>query len=355
MQFSLLYFSDDGSTTQSDKYRLLIESAKFADRNGFVAVWTPERHFHPFGGLYPNPAILSAALAMITERIQLRAGSVVLPLQNPVRIAEDWAIVDSLSNGRVEVAFASGWHMDDFVLAPDHYTDRKIMMWNGIETVKKLWAGEAIEQPGEAGNPVKIKTFPRPVQQQLPIWITCQSTETFIEAGKRGAHVLTALLHETVDDMAQRITRYRESLAEHGYDPQAGKVALMLHTFLGTDLDTVKAQVKTPFCHYLKTNIGLLQNLLKRMNIQIDLNTFTNDDIDSLLEFGFERYLDGRTLIGTPTTCRSMIEQVQQAGVNEVACLVDFGLDVESVIASLHHLKTLMDHSSAELATASLH
>ena len=76
MQFSLFFFSADGSTGTVDKYRLLIESAQFADQHGFSAIWTPERHFQDFGGLYPNPSVLGAALSMITKRIHIRAGSV---------------------------------------------------------------------------------------------------------------------------------------------------------------------------------------------------------------------------------------------------------------------------------------
>ena len=102
----------------SDRYRLLLEGAKFADTHGFAAVWTPERHFHEFGGLYPNPALTSAAVAVVTEHVEIRAGSVVLPLHNPIGVAEDWAVVDNLSNGRVGLSFASGWHANDFALAP---------------------------------------------------------------------------------------------------------------------------------------------------------------------------------------------------------------------------------------------
>src|SRR5690348_14609600 len=108
MDFSLFYFAttDDGGF--SDKYRLLIEGAKFADAHGFTAVWTPERHFHEFGGLYPNPSVTSAAIATVTERVQIRAGSVVLPLHDPLLVAEEWAVVDNLSHGRVSISFASG-------------------------------------------------------------------------------------------------------------------------------------------------------------------------------------------------------------------------------------------------------
>ena len=98
------------------KYRLLIEGAKFFDENGFAAVWTPERHFHAFGGPYPNPAVTGAAVAAVTKHVKIRAGSCVVPLHHPVRIAEEWSVVDNLSNGRVEIAAASGWNPNDFVL-----------------------------------------------------------------------------------------------------------------------------------------------------------------------------------------------------------------------------------------------
>src|SRR5215213_1093210 len=144
LSFSLYFFSDDGSKDSADKYHLVLESAKFADQNGFGAVWTPERHFQDFGGLYPNPSVLSAALAMITERVQIRAGSIALPLHHPVRVAEEWSVVDNLSNGRVAISVASGWHPDDFIFAPGAYDERKDVMFSHIETIRKLWAGESV-------------------------------------------------------------------------------------------------------------------------------------------------------------------------------------------------------------------
>ena len=101
MDFSLFFFSGDGATAAQHKYQLLLDSVKFADQQGFAAVWVPERHFHAVGGLYPNPSVVAAALAMVTERIELRAGSVILPLHNAARVAEEWAVVDNLSGGRV--------------------------------------------------------------------------------------------------------------------------------------------------------------------------------------------------------------------------------------------------------------
>src|SRR2546423_4077661 len=194
MRFSIYFFSDDGSKNSDDKYRLLLESAKFADQHGFSAVWTPERHFQAFGGLYPNPSVLSAALAMITERTQIRAGSVALPLHHPVRVAEEWSVVDNLSRGRVGISFASGWHPDDFLFAPDAYDERKEVMYRHIETIRRMWAGESVTFQSANDNAVEVRILPKPIQAQLPIWITTAgSPETWNRAGAIGANGLAAL------------------------------------------------------------------------------------------------------------------------------------------------------------------
>ncbi|HAA31670.1 MAG TPA: siderophore biosynthesis protein [Cyanobacteria bacterium UBA8553] len=341
MKFSLFYFSDkDGSSAKDQKYKLLLESAKFADKNGFNAVWTPERHFQPFGGLYPSPSILSAALAMVTERIQLRAGSVVLPLHNPIRVAEEWSVVDSLSKGRVGIAVASGWHPDDFVLSPEKFDNRKELMWSQIEVIQRLWKNETVEASDQSGNKVNISLFPKPLQPNLPIWVTSQSTESFVKAGKIGANILTSLLYGPLEEVEEKILLYRQSLAQHGHDPKAGQVAVMLHTFVGQDYEFVKQKVKKPFISYLKNHAGLFESIIKRF-YNVDLQTFTEEDIDSLMAFGFERLFDGRVLIGTPETCLPMVERLKKAGVDEVACLIDFGIDFDSLMASLEYVNQL--------------
>src|SRR5262249_28118107 len=150
---------------------------------------------HSFGGLYPNPSVVGAAVAAVTKNVQVRAGSVVSPLHHPVRIAEEWSVVDNLSHGRVGVSFATGWHDRDFTLAPVNFAERKNVMKRNIETVRQLWRGETLEFPGGRGNNVGIKIYPRPVQKELPVWITAAGNpETFKLAGEMGAGVLTHLL-----------------------------------------------------------------------------------------------------------------------------------------------------------------
>ncbi|MBB82905.1 MAG: siderophore biosynthesis protein [Deltaproteobacteria bacterium] len=341
MQFSLFFFDGDGSAVGDDHYRLIQDAARFADREGLVAIWTPERHFHAFGGLYPNPALTAASLAMITENVQLRAGSVVLPLHHPVRVAEDWAVVDNLSGGRVAMAAATGWTMDEFILSSEPHGSRRGLMWRSLDEVRRLWRGEAVEFEDAAGRLVEAKTLPRPIQPELPIWITCQSAETFVEAGRLGVNILTSVLGESLDNVAEQIGKYREARSAAGHDPAAGTVSLMMHTFLGDDEETVKRDIREPFREYLKTHYGLLENLAKGMGLDVSLDDFSDDDLSAVLDFGVEGFMRNRSLIGTPEGCLPFVREMESIGIDEVCCLIDFVQDYDVVMASLPHLAGL--------------
>lgn len=339
IEFSLYFFSADASQPAADKYRLLVDSAKFADAHDFAAVWTPERHFQDFGGLYPNPSVLGAALAMITERVQIRAGSVALPLHDPIRVVEEWSVVDNLSNGRVAISFASGWHSNDFVFFPANYDDRKAVMFRHIETIQKLWAGDTVKFQGVGGREVELRTLPRPVQRTLPIWITTGGNpETWEKAGEIGANVLATLAGYSFESLAQQIALYRASRAKHGHDSDAGKVTLMVHTFVGQDNEAVKETVKTPLCNYLRGYIKQFQNT------NADVAGLTEGDLDALTARAFENYFETSTLLGTQDKCAELIERLIDCGVNELACLIDFGVEIDSIPESLHYLSELREH-----------
>jgi natural product biosynthesis luciferase-like monooxygenase protein len=341
LSFSLYFFSDDGSKDSADKYHLVLESAKFADQNGFSAVWTPERHFQDFGGLYPNPSVLSAALAMITERVQIRAGSVALPLHHPVRVAEEWSVVDNLSNGRAAISFASGWHPDDFIFAPTVYEDRKEVMFHHIELIQRLWGGETFTMPGVDGREVPVRLLPKPLQRRLPTWITSAgSPETWIRAGEIGANILAALIGYSFEDLAERIRSYREARARCGYDPQTGVISIMVHTFVGQSNSAVKEQVRAPFTQYLRSYFKQYDN------VRITPEDVTEADRDAIMAAAFEHYFVTNTLMGSPAKCSGVIEQLLAADVDEVACLVDFGVEADAVLSGLQYLNELREHYS---------
>lgn len=345
IDFSLFFFSADGTAESDERYRLLMESARFADKNGFNAVWTPERHFQAFGGLYPNPVVLSAALAMITENVQIRAGSLVLPLHSPVRVAEDWALVDNLSHGRVAISFATGWHQHDYVIAPHAYEDRRERMFRDIQIVRRLWAGQTVELPGVDGKKTLVKTLPRPIQPELPYWVTVTSPATWRRAGEIGANVLTAFIGTTPEDLRAQILDYRRARLENGHDPRSGIVSLMLHTYLGIDLEAIREKVREPLKRYLQSFIDQFRPLMKD-----GLSDASSHEMQSLLDFAFERYFDDSSLLGTPKKCAAMLGRLSDVGVNEAACLIDFGLSLDDTMQSLEHLAALRQTLHREIA-----
>ncbi len=356
LDFSLFYFASEsaGAGSGRDRYRLLLEGARFADRHGFSAVWTPERHFHSFGGLYPNPAVAGAALAVATERIGIRAGSVVLPLQNPLRVAEEWSVVDNLSNGRVGVSFASGWHADDFVLAPDRYQDRRDILFRDLELVRRLWRGAKVALPNGAGRPAEVGIHPPPVQDELPFWITAGgSPETFRLAGEAGGYLLTHLLGQTVGELAEKVAVYREARRRAGH-AGPGRVSLMVHTFVGDDPARVRDTVWGPFRAYLASSVDLLANLGRSLGLDVRSQGFTPEDMEALLDHACERYFHEGALFGTPESCLENVDRFLAADVDELACLIDFGIPADEVLASLERLDELRQRGQARAEAAAL-
>jgi natural product biosynthesis luciferase-like monooxygenase protein len=350
LKFSLFYFADAAPVPGGDKYKLYLEGAAFADRHGFEAVWTPERHFHENGGLYPNPSVLSAALAMITDRIKLRAGSVALPLHYPLRVAEEWSVVDNLSKGRVGLSFTSGWVPNDFAIAPrpeENFKAKREIMLQNLRDVQQLWQGGKVRTRDGAGNEVELGVFPRPVQPALPVWLTCSGDPSMFErAGALGHNVLTALLTQSLDETAGKIALYRKARAEHGLDPEGGSVTLMLHTFVGEDEDEVRRQTRGPLTDYLKSHLELVKTMIKSLNIQLE-DVDPDDPVwrDYFASFAFERYYQAGSLIGTPAKCMQMVNRLKKMGVDEVACFIDFGVDADSVLKGLKHLNRLRELS----------
>jgi natural product biosynthesis luciferase-like monooxygenase protein len=338
MDFSLLFFSSYTNKDQH-KYKLLLESVRFADKAGFAAVWTPERHFHEFGGLYPNPSVTSAALAMITKRIQLRSGSVVSPLHDPMRIAEEWSVVDNLSKGRVAISFASGWNPNDFAVNGSSYATRHATMYEQIDTVKKLWRGESVQRINGLGKEVSLRIFPAPVQPELPVWVTSGGNdETFISAGSIGANVLTHLLGQELADVERKIKLYRAARKQHGHQGP-GKVAIMLHTYIGNEIEEVEKLVEQPFTDYLKSSIGLSKILTEEAGIREE--DISEEKKKTIIRNAFLRYYKTGSLIGTKNSCSETIQRLKAIGVDEIACLVDFGMEQNEVMRGLGKLQQL--------------
>ncbi|MFJ2863932.1 amino acid adenylation domain-containing protein [Kitasatospora sp. NPDC087314] len=347
-----LFFFAGHAEDPAAAYRLMLDAAVRADELGLEAVWTPERHFDEFGGVYPNPSVIAAFLAARTRRIRLRAGSVVLPLHDPVRVAEEWAVVDQLSGGRVDLAIASGWHQRDFVLAPDAYHDRKGRLTERIELLGRLWSGEPVELPGPDGESHAVRTWPRPVQGRVPLWLTAQSAETFELAGAAGHHVLTNLNYKSLDELTERVARYRRA---GGGD---GRVTVMTHTLVGSSDREARESATEAYAAYTRRNL-VLQHAHARGEDR-DLRP-AEADVAALARRSAERMVRSGGLVGDLDRCRERLAELAEAGADEVACLIDFGVPEAQLLEGVELLGELVEGParrsgprSAELPAAPL-
>lgn len=362
LDFGLSFFASNRNEDPATQYDFLLDSARFADTHEFKSIWTPERHFHAFGGLYPNPSVTNAAIAAITNNIQIRSASVVVALHHPIRIAEEWSLVDNLSKGRVGISIASGWHPNDFVLAPDCYENRKELMIENTKIVRKLWRGEAVSFEGPNGDQIETRIMPRPVQPELPVWVTAAGNpDTFKQAGELGANILTHLLGQSTEELSRKLDVYHQAWRDAGHAGR-GTVSIMLHTFIGEDVDEVREIVRGPMREYLRSAVDLIKNHVSSWSAvkkSVDggkapeigsLEDLPAEDVEALLDYSFERYFESSALFGTPERAMDMLETLHDLGVDEVTCLVDFGVPCQQVLESLPKLNELRQLANERLS-----
>jgi natural product biosynthesis luciferase-like monooxygenase protein len=328
-QLSVFFFAHEDTESGPDRYRFVLDIARLADELGFAAVWLPERHFHPFGGLFPNPAVVAAAVAARTSRIAVRAGSVVAPLHHATRIAEEWGVVDALSNGRAGVSLASGWNRADFVSAPENFERRREILLESVDTLRALWRREAVEFPGTATGPVR--TYPAPVGSTIPLWLTATSgPATFRAAAQRGLNVLTAYLQLDRAALAEHVAEYRATF--QGDRPH---VTLMAHACVADSLADALRAVERPLIAYQGQFLDLHQ---RGHDASVDGEPLTEEEKYELARYAARKYATERGLIGGPDEVTARLHDLASIGVDEIACLVDFGLAPAVVEDTLRRL-----------------
>ena len=343
LDFSVYFFGDyPRETPEGERYDLVVETARFADRHGFHALWLPERHFHSFGGISPNPSVLAAALARETSQIRLNAGSVVLPLHDPIRVAEEWAMVDALSGGRAGLGFAPGWRPDDFVFHPERFGKHRDLMYEQLDEVRRLWRGETVERACGSGRTTTVRLFPKPVQAEPPMFAAVVGNPvSYRRAARNNLGIITNLMSQTPEQLADNIELYRKERAAAGFDPDSGRVVLLLHTYLGRELAQARREAFAPLSRYLRSSLSMFGDVANSLGLNVDLDQLTEDDLDFVFERAYDRYCDQRSLIGTVESCAPFARRLREAGVDEIAALVDFGVPAHGLTASMEELDTL--------------
>jgi len=335
MAFSFLFFSDVRKTVSNkEKYQFTRQLVEFADQAGFEAVYFPERHFSEFGSIYANNSLMAAYFAPLTERIRLRTAAVTITLHHPVEIVENWAMVDILSGGRVDLGFGNGWAKKDFILSPDTYENRVDLRNERIPMVQQLWRGEAIDYPGPGGEMFSVQAFPQPIQADLNVWYVTQSESGFEYAGKMGYNVFTMLYGIDLDALEEKTAVYRKAREEAGLDPRKGTISLMMHTFVHPDLELVQSVVEKPFKEYIKSSL--------KPHMMAAGKDVSEQEITKMVDYSYARYFNTAGIFGSREDCQKQIDKAASVGVNEIAFLQDFGIDYQAVVGALGNLEQLV-------------
>ncbi len=207
-------------------------------------------------------------------------------------------------------------------------------------------------------------TQPRPVSRKLPIWVTTAGNpETWREAGALGANVLTHLLGQTIEEVAGKIGIYHDALRAAGHDPAEHKVTLMLHTYIAATRDEAREVAREPMKDYLRSAAALIKQYAwafpafkKPVGVanpmDLDLGTLTGEELESILDFAFLRYFDESGLFGTVDDALAQVERLKRIGVDEVACLIDYGIPAAQVMAGLTPLAEVLRRSNTGAALA---
>lgn len=215
----------------------ILEQVDLLEELGYDSVWFSEHHCASYS--FGNPAVIAASAAARTKRIRIGTGVSLLPLHSPLLLAEQYGLLDVLSNGRLEYGVGRGYLMQEYdwfnvPVAESHARYREAM-----DFILKAWAskGEPMSFHGEFTNVDDYTYFPEPVQRpHPPIYASASATEdSYRWAGANGFNLGTALFLPDREMIRRNLALYRKTLVEHGYDPKTRELCAITQMYCDDD------------------------------------------------------------------------------------------------------------------------
>ena len=230
MEFGIFYqlpCADHQSPAQ--RYADTISQAQLADRLGFDAVWLAEVHFNPRFSVLPAPLLLGAAIAQSTERLKIATAVNLMPLHHPVRLAEEFATLDVISNGRAILGTGRGAMLQQYAGYGIDVEEGRERFVENLEVVLRAWTEEELTYQGKYHQFEQVRVVPKPCQQpHPPVYIAANSLDTFPLVGQLGHNLLLAPLVVGLEGAQQGLAEYRRQLKGQGIDPAQRRVNAML-------------------------------------------------------------------------------------------------------------------------------
>ncbi len=343
MKFGVLHlFESPMGRNDTEMVNEQISLMQAAEDYGFDSIWPAEHHFNEYG-VCASPALTLAALARTTTRIRLGSGVVVLPLHHPVRVAEDFAMLDILSGGRVELGLGRGYQPHEFRGMDVDQTQSKELFDEGLEVILRSWRDERLSFEGKHYRFEDVQVRPRPVQEpHPPVWMACLSEESFEKAGRLGLNLLfSPVFGGSIEAAAVLFKRYRDALEKAGYDPATREVGALVMTYAGRTQEQAREEFAPSVIWYLRTYSKVVAPHIGQPAIKGYENYTMLRDVTKVLQW--DQLLQvGAAVCGEADYVTEQIAEMRdKIGVSTLLCWTRMGgLPVDLVLA---HMETMRD------------
>ncbi len=294
--------------THPDVYAYALEESRLAEALGFDAVWLAEHHFSPYG-ICPSLAVLAAAIARETTRIRIGTSVVVAPFLHPIRIAEEWAMVDILSGGRLDFGLGRGYQPKEFRGFGVSMERTRERFDEILEIVRRCWTEERVTFEGEFYQLKDLMVLPRPVQRpHPPLWTAAVSPDTYVLAARKGLRILTAPSFTPWDVLRKNFDVYRaEWRAAHGGE---GEIAMNKIIHVAESSRQAREDLREPIRWFFQTQAGLISDA---EGVPPDQYRFYRRVRENLMALSDEKALDQAAIAGDPEEVADKIRAHHEA------------------------------------------
>jgi len=296
-----------------------------AERLGFDSVFFAEHHFTPYS-ITPSPNLMIAALSQRTTRMRIGVMVNVLPFHDPLRLAEEGAMLDLLTNGRLEFGLGRGVDEHEFLKQQMPYQEARPRFLEGLDLILRYWQKEESEFSGQFRRVGRASIWPRPLQQpHPPIWITALSDETIVWAARQGYPMSSAWLPPSVT--RKRFEMYRKTATEAGHAPTPGHTMLLRNIFVADTDEEARKQAEAPLNHLFRLFIPAVvpRSLDSLPEDYKYYKEFFRPFMGNALSYN-DLIEQGLFIVGSPkTVTRMLAEQVEETGMGHLLCWMNFG------------------------------
>jgi alkanesulfonate monooxygenase SsuD/methylene tetrahydromethanopterin reductase-like flavin-dependent oxidoreductase (luciferase family) len=338
----------DATKSQTQAYREAIEQVRFADELGYDCFWFTEHHFGTHG---INSSVLSfiAYAAGITKRIRLGTAVVVAPLYQPVRLAEEVAQVDLVSDGRLELGVGSGYRFDEFRGINVSPAESRAMFTEVLEVLLKAWTGEPFSYSGQYYSvPEGIAVRPTPLQKpHPPLWFPAISPKTIEWVVQMGSRLMTATTGAlSVNDLARMRETFNQLLDKAGKRPRDAEFYVHIPIYLSEkSYEGIESEVGAACRRFGEAATA-------GGTIYQQPSTGPQGPLSPGHGFTFKNYFENHAIMGTPEFCVDKIEDWwHRLHFTHLTCMFNFGLPHAVVMDNMERFARSVTPSVRDLDT----